>query len=262
MTPPTIHLVVGDTAAGVLREAMAFGALPAAEVVRFRDIYCLGPLGALGTAAGPASRAAYWAELLPTTPPPVADFEAEEERYRDVQERAAHVSLLAWVGAHSSAQLWLERLAAALAGRAATLRMIDASEAGGRRAVSQYPPRAVGALLARERILGDADLAALARDWQENAAVASGVRRWHAGRISHHADAFYDNLLLIQCDRSWQPAAQVVGAAQWDCDEFLGDVFFAWRLRCLARAGRLQWQGAQDDLKAARVRLPTGNGGA
>lgn len=271
MTTNTIHLVLGDTAAGVLREAMACGVVPAAEIVRFRDIYCLGPLGALDTPAGPASRAAYWAELLPAAPPPVADFEAEEARYLTVRQQAATASPLLWVGAHSSAQLWLQRLAAGLAGQVAVLRAIDAFDAidanetrtgtGGRRALSQFPPPTVGGLLARERALGAADLAALAQAWKENATVASGVRRWRDGRITHHADDFYDELLLAQCDRDWQPAEQVVGSAQWDCDEFLGDVFFAWRLRCLGHAGRVHWQGPRETLKEAMVRLPGGNGG-
>jgi len=46
----------------------------------------------------------------------------------------------------------------------------------------------------------------------------------------------------------------------WDCDEFLGDVFFAWRLRCLARSGRLLWRGPAGSLEEAEVRLLTSGG--
>ena len=81
MDDKAIHLVLGDTAAGVLRDAMRGGTPAAAAILRFRDIYCLGPLGALGTADGPASRARYWAELLPEAPPAVAEFDEEEARY-------------------------------------------------------------------------------------------------------------------------------------------------------------------------------------
>ena len=86
--------------------------------------------------------------------------------------------------------------------------------------------------------------------------MTSGIRRWADGRIAHHADDYYDDLLLAQCDFDWQPVEQAIGSAMWDCDEFLGDVFFAWRLRCLAASGRLLWAGPPGELSGASVRLP------
>lgn len=261
MANDVIHLVLGDTAAGVLREAMACGAVAAAEILRFRDIYCLGPLNELGTPAGAASRAAYWTQLLPDSPPPLAEFEEEEARYALVRDTAATTPLLLWVGAHSSSQLWLQRLGAVLPGQSPKVGVIAVSEAGSgrrrRRALSQFEPHAVGRLLAGQRHLGEEDLAQLAKAWERNAAVVSGLRRWTAGRISHHADDYYDGLLLTQCDRDWQPAGQVIGSALWECDEFLGDVFFAWRLRYLTQAGRLQWRGPPQRLRESEVRLPS-----
>lgn len=260
-----IHLVLGDTAAGVLRDAMNIGMPPAAPIVRFRDIYCLGPLGALGTADGPASRARYWAELLPDAPPAVREFDEEDARYAQAADAARQGTVFVWTGAHSSSQLWLQRLCAVLPPQAADVRVVEAidpaAEPGGRRAVSQFEPGEFGELLAHARRLDAADIAQLAEEWQRNAASASGVRRWAGGRISHHGDDYYDGLLLAQCDDDWQPAEQAIGSAQWECDEFLGDVFFAWRLRCLARSGRLLWRGPAGSLAEAEVRLP-GAGGA
>ncbi|NMG00799.1 DUF3658 domain-containing protein [Aromatoleum toluolicum] len=112
----------------------------------------------------------------------------------------------------------------------------------------------------RARPLKAAEIARLAQEWQRNAAIASGVRRWADGRISQHGDDYYDGLLLAQCDEDWQPAGQAVGSALWDCDEFLGDMFFAWRLRCLARSGRLLWRGPAGSLTDAEVRLATPGG--
>ena len=264
MNDKAIHLVLGDTAAGVLHDAMQGGTPAAAPILRFRDIYCLGPLGALGTADGAASRARYWAELLPEAPPAVAEFDEEEARYRQAVEAACRGTVFVWTGAHASSQLWLQRLCASLPPQAAEFRLIEAVDRapGGRRTVSQFRPREFGKLLAHARALDGADIARLAQAWQRNAAIASGVRRWSEGRISHHGDDFYDGLLLAQCDDDWQAAEQAVGSAQWDCDEFLGDVFFAWRLRCLARSGRLLWRGPAGALSTAQVRLPAATGTA
>ncbi|WP_332674503.1 DUF1835 domain-containing protein [Aromatoleum sp.] len=260
-----VHLVLGDTAAGVLRDAMNIGMAPAATIVRFRDIYCLGPLGALGTADGPASRARYWAELLPDAPPAVGDFDEEEARYAQATDAARQGTVFVWTGAHSSSQLWLQRLCAVLPPQAADIRVVEAvdpgADPGGRRTVSQFEPGEFGELLARARMLDAAEILRLTREWQRNAACTSGVRRWAGGRISHHGDDFYDGLLLAQCDDDWQPAEQAIGSAQWECDEFLGDVFFAWRLRCLMRSGRLLCSGPAGSLAEAAVRLP-GAGGA
>jgi len=256
MADELIHLVLGDSAAGVLAEAMAAGAPADGEVLRFRDIYCLGPLQDLGSPAGPASRAAYWGQIVIDSPPTLAEFDEEEARYALAGLRAATQPMLLWTGAHSSSQLWLQRLCAVLPARPQDLRIIDVAQAHpGRRALSQFEPRELGRLLLHARPLAEAEKARLARAWQDNAAVASGVRRWSEGRISHHGDDFYDPLLLAQCDEDWQPAEQAVGAAQWECDEFLGDLFFAWRLRHLARTGRLLWRGPLERLAQASVRL-------
>lgn len=249
-----MHLVLGDVAAGVLREAMAGASSALAEILRFRDIYCLGPLGRLGKPDGPASRAAYWGEVIAEAPPPLADFEEEEARYVLARERAAAGPLLLWVGAHSSSRLWLQRLCAELPARPRDLRVLDVTPAG-RRALGQFEPREVGRLLARARPLAVAEQARLAQAWRFDAAQPSGIRRWSEGRIHHHGDDFYDGLLLAQCDEAWQSAEQVVGAALWECDEYLGDLFFAWRLRRLARSGRLLWRGP-DRLAEGAVRLP------
>ena len=257
MTGEPIHLVLGDCAAGVLGEAMAGSALAQGEILRFRDIYCLGPLQQLGTAAGPASRAAYWGRVLAessTVPPGVADFEEEEQRYATARAAAASLPLLLWTGAHSSSQLWLQRLCAVLPEPSVDIRIMDATAAG-RRTFTQFEPGEVAGLLSQVRPLDTAERTRLGEAWRENAATASGVRRWHEGRISHHGDDHYDTLLLAQCDEDWQPAEQVAGSAQWECDEFLGDLFFAWRLRCLARTGRLLWRGPLASLADAEVRL-------
>lgn len=257
MSDKAIHLVLGDAAAGVLGEAMAEGALGRGEILRFRDIYCLGPLQQLGSPAGPASRAAYWGQIIIDSPPAVAEFEEEESRYAVVVARAATQALLLWVGAHSSSQLWLQRLCSVFPAKPADLRIIDVAVAHpDRRSPGQLEPRELAALLPRAEPLEEAERARQAQAWLGNAAVDSGVRRWQEGRISHHGDDFYDGLLLAQCDEEWQPAEQAVGAAQWECDEFLGDLFFAWRLRRLAETGRLLWRGPAGRLAEAAVRLP------
>lgn len=258
MTLETTHLVLGDTAAIVLDDAMAAGAVVRAPIVRFRDIYCIGPLTALGTADGPASRARYWGELLPDSPPPVAEFDDEEARYAAAAEVAGHGSILVWTGAHASSQLWLRRLATFLSARGGDIRVVEASDTERRRrTMTQFEPTEFSPLIARARRLDAEAMRTLSDSWRHHAARPSAIRRWFDGGITHHGDDYYDGLLLAQCDEAWQPAEQAIGSAQWECDEFLGDVFFAWRLRHLAQTGRVWWRGPALPLADAEVRLPT-----
>lgn len=254
------HLVLGDTSAGALREAMVRVPSLAADILRFRDVLALGPLGALGTSAGPASRAGYWGSLLIEAPPAVSEFDEEEGRYEIAMEAArSGRSIFIWTGPHASSQLWLQRLCAALPADAQA-RLIDLSQAPGgghpRAALGQFEPGRIPALFALAHPLPAAERERLCVAWRENASIASGVRRWVNARISHHGDDYYDPLLMAQCDADWQPAAQVAGSALWHCDEFLGDVFFAWRLRVLALAGYLDHRGELADLGRAWVRRP------
>ena len=100
-----------------------------------------------------------------------------------------------------------------------------ATASAGRRTPSQFEAGELAGLLARAHPLDREEIARLAGEWQHNRAVPSGVRRWSRGRITHHGDDYYDALLLSQCDDQWQAASQAIGEAQWECDEFLGDVF-------------------------------------
>ncbi|WP_210148005.1 DUF3658 domain-containing protein [Aromatoleum petrolei] len=95
--------------------------------------------------------------------------------------------------------------------------VVPGADARGRRAVSQFEPGEFGELLGRTRVLDAAEITRLAQEWQRNAAIASGVRRWADGRVSHHGDDYYDGLLLAQYDDEWQPAGQAIGLAMWDC---------------------------------------------
>jgi hypothetical protein len=143
----------------------------------------------LGAADGSASRARFWAQLLPDAPPVVADFDEEEARYAQAAEAARHGTAFVWTGAHGSSQLWLQRLCAMFSPQA-DVRLVEAVDpgaaSGGRRALSQFDPGEFGELLARVRALDGGEIARLAGEWRRNSAIPSGVRRWADGRITHH----------------------------------------------------------------------------
>jgi hypothetical protein len=259
----TVHLALGDAAANLLAAAFAQGAHTDRKILRFRDIYCLGPLAELGSGTGPRSRLRYWRTLLPERDSSLAEFEEEEGRYDSVRALGRSLApMVAWIGPHSSAYLWLARLCQVLEG-GADLRLVDVSQApfarrGGyaRRALGEFMQEEIPALLDAALLTKSDQRERLAQAWRREKATPSGVRRFVAGRIEHLADDHYDALLLAQCTGKWLPAAQVVGAALAACDEFLGDVFFTWRLRLLAQAGRVESDGAPGYPPDYAVRLP------
>lgn len=260
--PAPVHLLLGDAAAGCLRASWSFPGARPGEVLVFHDVLALGPLRSIGSAAEAESRGAWWDEVMPGARDYAADLAAEAQRYgRAAQLARDGAALTLWHGDHASSVLWLQRLASVLPAQA-RIEMIDASRApfapypGAIRALGQVAPARVAELQALTSALDAAALNALAAQWRENAARNSQLRRYREGRISHHAADFYDELLLSLCTGQWQPAPRIVGEAMEGADELLGDWFFAWRLRCLAQAGRLALQGEFDADLSFRVRLP------
>lgn len=258
----TVHLVLGDAAAGCLRTSWRFPGGQPGEVLVFHDVLALGPLSCIDAPGEADCRAAYWQTIMPGPRDDATEMAAEAQRYRDAA-RIAHqgTRLTVWHGDHASSALWLQRLASVLPTNA-QLDLIDVSRAtfplraGPIRALGQVPPVRVADLQGLTFTLGRDRLADLARRWRENAARDSGLRRCRDGAITHHGADYYDDLVLASCGTDWRPAPRVVGETMEAADEILGDWFFASRLRCLAQAGRLVLAGEYGEDLAFRVRLP------
>jgi hypothetical protein len=257
-----VHLVLGDAAAGCLRASWRFPGARPGEMPVFRDVLALGPLARIGTPDEAASRAAYWQDVMPDAHDYATELAAEAGRYGQAAQLARQgAELTVWHGDHASSVLWLQRLAVVLPAEAQA-ELIDASRApfanhpGAIRALGQVPPARVAELQGLTFTLSPEALRTLAGQWRENASRPSELRRSRDGRIAHHAADFYDPLLLARCGADWRPAPRVVGEAMEEADEFLGDWFFARRLRRLAEAGRLTMQGGYGEDLDFQVRLP------
>ena len=68
--------------------------------------------------------------------------------------------------------------------------------------------------------------------------------------------SFFDELLLSCAGTEWQKTARVIGAALLKSEASVGDVVLLGRLRTLAAAGSLEARGDLSKMRSSEVRLP------
>jgi hypothetical protein len=89
-------------------------------------------------------------------------------------------------------------------------------------------------------------LARLAADFDAELRNSVGVRCLRDGAIRSLPDSALDQAILDTCSFEWIKWYRVVGSVMDDCDgrNLIADVFFSWRLHCLAEAGKIELLGS------------------
>ncbi|GAB3371343.1 DUF1835 domain-containing protein [Azotobacter armeniacus] len=253
------HLVCGDLAAEAIRPLLG----EAARIGVLRDDLAVGPL--LDVEEPPcAVRAAFWQGVWPPgqAQPPFAAQLAEEAQWLAGLARQAE-PVTVWHGDSASEQLLLARIAAAFLDAPLELREVACGSGDSgvrqRRAVSQCSPQQLRDCQRQARPLSAGRRAELAGQWRQAVAENGGVRRWRAGAFHTEDYRLVDGMLLCLCSRDWQALPLLLSQAMRCCSGFFAtDLFLAWRLRELARQGRVDFAGApQAEFASLRVRRLT-----
>ncbi|SFB22662.1 DUF3658 domain-containing protein [Azotobacter beijerinckii] len=219
------QLVCGDLAAEAVRPLLG----AAARIEVLHDDLAVGPL--LDVDEPPcAVRAAFWDGVWPPgSPPPAFAVQLAEEAE------------------------WL----AALARQAEPVTLWHGdSGVRRRRAVALCSPQQLRDCQRQARPLSAERRAELAGQWRRAVAENGGVRRWRDGVFHSEDYRLVDGMLLCLCSRDWQPLPPLLSQAMRCCSGFFAtDLFLAWRLRELARQGRVGFAEAPEaDFAGQRVR--------
>lgn len=250
------QLVCGDLAAEAVRPLLG----AAARIEVLHDDLAVGPL--LDVDEPPcAVRAAFWDGVWPPgSPPPAFAVQlAEEAEWLAALARQAEPVTL-WHGDSASEQLLLARLAALLGEAPLELREIACGTGDSgvrrRRAVALCSPQQLRDCQRQARPLSAERRAELAGQWRRAVAENGGVRRWRDGVFHSEDYRLVDGMLLCLCSRDWQPLPPLLSQAMRCCSGFFAtDLFLAWRLRELARHGRVGFAEAPEaDFAGQRVR--------
>lgn len=242
-----LHVVFNRSAAVSLRQALAEAGRPA-TVLALSDDLSIGPIGDLT----PAIRATEvqrllgvdgWGEVTTDTPllveaslaapaPPVAWFSPDS---------AAGVAFLLW---------WIS----AMGDRPALVNEVPS--------MGIRPPNLLMAHLEGMVPLSPDRRAAYRSQWRHLVAENAPLRTLRDARLVSAPVEHYDAALLRNVASQWRKFGYVVGLTLTDLVDTTNayqtsDLFLASRIRHLARAGAVAWQGDLDVMRHCEIRLPT-----
>jgi len=259
------HIVSGDMASDSLRQALE---LDDADIVNMRDDLAVGPLGDVD---GPAlHRADFWRRVYG---PEASEFEALHGRFeaRLADTTAAFRGLphdprpcLIWHGSGATEQLTLRRACHFLADASRDVWAVEILPADHAplpphwcTAVAVQKPHELARIFDRRRRLSLQERKPLAQEWV--AFVSAGhddsLRHPIPGGVETRPITGYDSRVLAEMTREWERTVRVVGNTMGHAeDALISDAFIFWRVRELARAGKLELEPFDAGMRESRVR--------
>jgi hypothetical protein len=248
MSEPRLHVTFDSTSADSIREALAACGRGDEEIVFSLDGFNFGPIEPddahtrsrwLDTELGPFDHDQY-ATVAPSSEPVLQ---------ASLAARQAPIVWLSRSDAHSVAGFlwWLSHI-----GKQDVL-LIEAS------AFPLVPPAEIPAFFGKERALPDAERAEHIARWGRLKAENAPLRiLTEDGLVSAPIEVF-DASLLKHVRPEWRKMARVIGGfLGYQTEEPFwqtGDFVLASRLRTLAKAGAVEWQGNLNDIRHGEVRL-------
>ena len=251
--PGVLHLALGDSAAGSLREACRNHGLPG-TVHGIPDDLSHGPLD------DGRARIEYMH----------ACFRGYDDWYLDLDDAFAPWRALLtrideqkieiiviWSGQTVSEATLLAMACWWLRQRPERVLRVTTPGADGRHYLALYLPAELAGLFASATELTDSERDALAGDFLRIRDETALLRRWEEGRVTGIPLDRYDPLLLTSCTSEWTLAPRVIGLAMSRCDDhnLMSDLFFSCRLQHLIDAGRIEADGNRSRMRDYAVRL-------
>ncbi len=262
------HIVIGDSAALPVRDAITMDPAMEGEVVIIKDVLNVGPLQKEEDQSFSEMRTAFWQQVV---------LSEKNSIVVDDFDRLSQVSIELSKNEEAKAWLWIAPWPADLCsyywclqylgkylGRffvvnIAGLPFLD--ESG-----KIFFPKSIAEILPKEiikakrlaRAVNAAELETDGEEWRKIVAENAGVRILEGGkRLTSKNDDYYDNQLNSFCSHQYQKASRIITQALSKFNVPTGDLYLGWRLRKMVDIGRLQVQGEMNKtLKDFDVKLP------
>jgi hypothetical protein len=242
------HLVVGDEAAGPLREAVASEESMAGEVVVLKDILHVGSLKRAEGESFAQMRGRFWNSILPAEKEPIeVPDEARVLEVSNALHNTANAEAWIWMAGAPADVCAYHWLLGYLAKHGEKFKLVSAGglpflNAQGSvfypKGFSEVSPRELvkARRLARPLATGEAEIDG--ENWGVLVEQDTGLRTHEGGKklVSREPD-FYDKTLLSFIPATPQKASRVVSAVFSKHYIPPGDSWLGWRLRTLAENG-------------------------
>ncbi|MEJ2308398.1 MAG: DUF3658 domain-containing protein [Gammaproteobacteria bacterium] len=255
MSRGILHIALGDSAAGSLREACRNHGLPG-SAQGIPDDLSHGPLDD-GLARLDYMRACF--RGYEDWHPGVTDAFAP---WRDLVARIENEkidTLVIWGGENVSETTFLAMSCWWLRHRPERMLRVPVSGAHGGHYTPMHMPSELADKFRSARELSDSQRTNLAVEFLRIRDETGLLRRWDEGRITDIPLDRYDPLLLESCSADWTTAARVIGSAMSRCDghNLMSDLFFSCRLQRLIDDEQIEADGTRTRMRDYAVRLAT-----
>lgn len=248
-----LHLALGDSAAGCLREACRNHGLPG-KVFGIPDDLSHGPLDD-GRARVDYMRSCFqgyddwWGDDTDA-------FASWRALLAQIDEEKID-SIVIWSGDNVSEATFLAMACWWFADYRGQVLQVRMPEADGRHHVALYPPGDLAGLFGSATDLTRTGRDAIAADFLRIRDETGLLRYWEKETIRGIPQDRYDPLLLSSCTPEWTMAARVIGLAMSRCESHnrMSDLFFSCRLQHLIDAGLIEADGDRKSIRDYVIRL-------
>ncbi len=262
------HIIVGDFAGEVLRNAMELEASIKGEVIVLRDILHVGPLKNEEGQSFSDLRTEFWKSVVP-------DWK-EEEKVDDFDRVSAaliglkndpEANVWFWMAptpADVTAYHWLLKYMQPYQGRFLVVNIngLPFLDENGK----VFYPKGFGEVIPKEmvkarklnRVVSLAEFEVDQDEWIRLVDENGGIRVHEGGKkLKSQPIEFYDGKLFSYLSQQFQKASKVVNTALTKANIPTGDTFLGWRLKQMGLAGTILLQGdPEKTLKDFDVKLP------
>lgn len=253
MNRADLHIVLGDSPAGSLREACTQLGL-GGEVHPVADELSHGPLH-----DGRARAAYFRTEIYGRFP----DAGLPDDVFYDwssmsrILENGLHDAIAIWHSDAISDAIFLRMACSRLRDFAGTILSINTSEGRAWHGVGINSPEQLAAHFEHRSAIDVDQRYALADQFAEIVARRDLLRIWQHGSIATANKDYYDSYVMSFISPEWLPAIRIIGLCLGHrLDEnMMGDAFFEWRLQKLIDGGSVEADGDRTSMRTYRVRL-------
>jgi Protein of unknown function/Domain of unknown function (DUF1835) len=252
MVADLLHIVLGDSAAGSLREACSTLGVPG-KVFAIPDELSHGPLHD-GRARASYFRDRIYGRITDAGMPDDV-FAPWQELVRLVKDERPSTVVI-WSSDAISDLIFLRMACWWLRDFDGTIASVNTSE-GNWHGVGINSPEQLRALYSKGGALSMPDRRALAREFEEMRDRHDLLRVYHDGKIISVDVDYFDAFVASFATTEWRRAVQIVGECMGHGSphNMIGDAFLEWRLQHLIDSGQLEAEGDRSNLRAYRVRL-------
>ncbi|KDR95886.1 protein of unknown function [Peptoclostridium litorale DSM 5388] len=261
-----IHIVFGDSAAGVLRYFLNKGEHEFnGKVINFSDDFSIGPIYEIDTEEGFRRRLEWFRSVFEK----IGELDWFEEAakgivdsYEKVRSVGQGANIIVWHGENASNQAGLRYLSSVLDEK--DMYELDISKAIGTvrgeneyipRSLAEMSPEDIGDIIFHVKKVEKEKHAALKEEWKHLRDSPENLRILKGEGVFGVNDEYYDDEILLSCTYNFKKAARVIGKIMGKSEQLIGDMYIDYRLRALIESKKIEGRGSIKRMRDFDVRV-------